>query len=160
MKTSHLGKIAARTDFAAGTVECCYPNPVKANTILELAVFEASEHGAKYVNLGLANKYNSGYMGENMEYKAATIRNMDENDFRANRGDMNLSWLDDGVVKFHAVRTYAHDYVFQAEAPSVSELLLKLAQENVTGTVSVRFCNYPNGTRCHPESVRNFLICL
>lgn len=159
MKTEHLD-IKCWTDYAAGTVDGCYPNPVEANSILELAAFEASDHGAGYVSLSLSNKYNSGYMGEDMKYIPAKIGSLGENEFSTVTGKMNESILEYGKVHFIATKRYLFDKVFEASAPSVTELLLKLAAAKVSGSLSVYFYNYPNGPRCHSEVVRHFNICL
>lgn len=160
IKTSHLD-IKFWTDYASGTVDGVYPNPVEADTIIDLAVFEASDHGASYVNITLGNKFSSGYMGKDMAYKAATIGNLKENEFNTVQGTMNQSIIGEGHdIGFRANMRYQYQELFSERAKTVSELLLKLAARKVTGSLHINFLNYPNGPRCHSESVRKFNICL
>lgn len=157
--THHLTSVNAHSDYAAGKVDCVYPCPVVANTIQDLALFEASDHGATCVSISLDNKFNSGYMGENMTYIPASIGTITENDFNTCRGKMNESYLD-GNISFRATKRYLYDEIYSRSADSVTNLLLKLAADQVKGTVIVVFKSYPNGTKYWAEEKGVFRICL
>ncbi|MDK9793737.1 hypothetical protein [Vibrio sp. D431a] len=160
MKTEHLGNIKSFTDYACGTVGCSYPLPIVANSIIELAAFEASDNGAEFVSLHLGNKYHSGAAPENMKYIPASIGELLEDGFSTTTGQMNRSQVTTGEVRFSATKSCSYTKIFEESAPTVTELILKLVARDVKGTLSINFHNYPNGLRCHSESVRKFDICL
>lgn len=159
ISTTHLTSVHSHSDYAAGKVDCSYPCPVVANTIQELALFEASDHGATCVSISLDNKFNSGYMGKNMTYVPASIGSITENDFNTCRGKMNESYLD-GEISFRATKRCLYDEIYRRTSDSVTNLLFKLAADQVKGTILVVFKSYPNGTKCWAEEHAVFRICL
>ena len=165
INNSHLSLITPWTDYAAGTVDGCYPVPVEANSLIELAQFEGTDHKSGFVYVFLDEKFNSGYMGENMERKAPQIKMIAGQEFDTTVGKINetiLHWEPGTTNKITmaACTRYGFDKIFEESAPTVTDLILKLAAAGVTGTVNISFRNYPNGWKCHPEIVKKFAICL
>jgi hypothetical protein len=162
MDTSAIAVVKAGKEYAAGKVGGVYPNPVESDTILDLASFETSEHKATHVYITLANKYDSGYCGEEWLYLPATLPyNKSEEDFNDTMGCMNESVIG-GVlgICYRANERYLHKSLYNKSAESVSELILQMAKDGIKGTVHVVFRSYPNGHKCYPEEVRNFNIIL
>ena len=155
MKTKHLDIIAS-FDYAAGEVDGSYPNPVESDNILDLLAFDASKHDAKWVTISLSNKYCSDCTGTAINYQAASIGCMTEESFRVRKSS---SLISDGFITFSANRVYSHESIYSIDAKSIPELLSKLVQSKVKGTLDVVFCNYPYGINCIPEVVKKFRIC-
>jgi len=162
LKTDHLVNLGSWKNFAAGTVEGVYPNPVEANTIADLVLFENSSHGYNRVSITLCNSFNSGYIGDNMEYKKATLNKaINEDDFKSS------TFSDDQTIKdsecdtgsfceynFALTRKYSSDNIYQTKANTLSELLLQMAKDGLKGTVTFHFTPFFRGSIYEPLTLR------
>ena len=118
--------------YVAGTVDCVYPRPVEADAIHALLDYFDEKGHAEYADIRVVNAFD-----KDGEYIHAKFGQFSERD----GGFMNDTSFK-GHYTFRVVRRYSRsDWLMHLEADSLGELIIKMREAGVAGTLYVNFYN-------------------
>lgn len=153
------GSIDAWATFGMGSVDNVYPNPVKANSLTELALLESTaiEQGFEKVLTHVDGYYSSGYMGIELKRHDVSINGQEVDYSTCNRGSDRILHHDHKVYTMNFLYRYSTRVACNYQASSLVELYLKMVREGVRGSFVVIFTTHFRDT---PEQTKVLRVIL
>jgi len=127
------------TEYAAGEVDNVYPVPVQADSMLDLALFEALDKESATATIFVTSKFKTGANVEKPQYIGWSVGDKTE-DTISNAA--NVTYYDmSNCTSWSITERYRVALINTLKAPTYTDLITKMAGFGVAGTVCVQFYN-------------------